>query len=157
MKSNLSAPAPHASLNVARPRRADVFARIAEPTPAPSHSRYLAHRKAQAPGVDGQGRFIGRGDVDRGFAFFLKSRGQSVTHFNGGFGGEFGRGTHQNRQPRTSLTPADLLAIHERARRGEKISHIARSYGVDRASIAYALRPSSAMRRALATQAAMAA
>jgi hypothetical protein len=157
MKSNLSAPAPHASLNVARPRRADVFNRIAEPTPAPSHSRYLAYRKAQAPGVDGQGRFIGRGDVERGFAFFLKSRGQSVTHFNGGFGGEFGRGTQSKRQARTHLSDADLLAIHERARRGDKPYLIAKSYGVDRTTIVYALRPSPAMARALATQSAMAA
>jgi hypothetical protein len=156
MKSNLSPSAPHASLNVARPRRADVFNRIA--APAISHSRYLAYRKAQAPGVDAQGRFIGRGDVERGYAFFLKSRGETPAPFSGGgFGGEFGKGTRNGRQPRTSLTDADLLAIHERARRGEKFAHIAKSYGLDRAIIAYALRPSPAMRRALATQQAMAA
>ena len=156
MKSNLSAPASRSHKDIARPRRADVFTRIAEP--APRRDRYLAHRKAQAPGIDGQGRFIGRHDVERGFAFFLKNRGREVTAFNpGGFGGEFGRGTQSKRQPRTSLTDADLLAIHERARRGEKPYLIAKSYGVDRTTIVYALRPSPAMQRALATQAAMAA
>ena len=72
------------------------------------------------------------------------------------FGGEFGKGT-SGRPSQSTLTDARLLEIHERARRKEKLSHIARSYGLDRAIIAYALRPSPAMRRALATQRAMAA
>ena len=155
MKSNLSPSAPRSQKNIAPYRRADVFDSIA--APVLSRRRYLAHRAATAPGVDGQGRFIGRNDVERGFAFFLKSRGQSVSHFNGGFTGDFGRGPQGQRQPRTTLTDVQLLEIHERSRRGDKPSAIAHSYGVDRTTIIYALRPSSAMRRALATQAAMAA
>lgn len=154
MKSNLSS----STTPEPRARRSDVFSNRVDPlSQRGQRGAYLRERVRNAPGVDSAGRFIGRGDVDRGYLFFLRSRNlPEPTHGGGGFGGEFGRGT-SGRPSRTTLTAERLLAIHERARRGEKLSHIARSYGLDRAIIAYALRPSPAMRRALATAAKMAA
>ena len=54
-------------------RRSDVFdrARIQK-----AEDRRLHRKKSTASGVDSQGRFIGPGDVDRGFRFFLLNRNQ---------------------------------------------------------------------------------
>ena len=152
MKSNLATtPEPRA-------RRSDVFSNRTDPrSQRGQRGAYLRARVRTAPGVDSAGRFIGRGDVDRGYLFFLRSRNlPEPTSHGSSFGGEFGKGT-VGRGCQSTLTDSRLLEIHERHRRGEKVSHIARSYGLDRAIIAYALRPSPAMRRALATQSAMAA
>ncbi|MBC7367572.1 MAG: hypothetical protein H7343_12325 [Undibacterium sp.] len=139
-------------------RRRDVFAESASAARLRGHARfYRALRQSGAPGVDSAGRFTGRGDVARAYDFFLKSRGLAPQPYTNTFGGEFGKGTTGGRPRTSNLTPEKLLAIDERARRGDKLSAIAQSYGLDRAIIAYALRPSPAMRRARAFRTALAA
>lgn len=90
-------------------------------------------------GADEQGRFIGAGDIDRGYAFFRRSRGgMPVARDEANRGG---------REP--ALTSDQLRALW--ARRTESKSSLAVAFAVSVSTIYYHLRPSRALSRALAT------
>ena len=118
------------------------------------------------PGLDSQGRFIGRNDIERGLAFFFShgNRRGSAPIVRGdavfGRGGPLAHQAHHGSRgvPRSlaksGLDFTKLRDIHARYANGtgEAKAVLAREYEVSVNVVTFHLRPSCSMRAALAEQ-----